>query len=88
MIAKDISTKYKYRENSYYKIVEYIYSVISAKNGNYMVFFPSYKYMEQVSTMFALKYAHIKVKIQTNLWVKMIGKLFCKNFSDIESENI
>ena len=53
MIAKDISTKYKSRENSYSKIVEYIYSVISAKKGNYMVFFPSYKYMNEVCNRFA-----------------------------------
>ena len=88
MIAKDISTKYKYRENSYSKIVEYIYSVISAKNGNYMVFFPSYKYMEQVSNMFAIKYAHIKVKIQTNFMTEDDREAFLQNFSDIESENI
>ena len=84
MIAKDISTKYKYRENSYSKIVEYIYSVISAKNGNYMVFFPSYKYMEEVSNMFAKKYPHIKVRIQTNFMTEDDREAFLQNFSDIE----
>lgn len=88
MIAKDISTKYNYRENSYSKIVEYIYAVISAKNGNYMVFFPSYKYMEGVSDMFVLKYPQIKVKIQTSFMTEDAREAFLQNFSDIDSENI
>ncbi|MBU3146234.1 ATP-dependent DNA helicase [Clostridium sp. CF012] len=88
MIAKDISTKYKCRENSYSKIVEYIYAVTSAKNGNYMVFFPSYKYMEGVSDMFVLKYPQIKVRIQTSFMTEEAREAFLQNFSDIDSENI
>ena len=88
MISKDISTKYKYRENSYTKIVEYIYAVISAKNGNYMVFFPSYKYMEQVSNRFAEKYPQIKIRIQTNFMTEDDREAFLQNFNNTESENI
>ncbi|MBZ9636355.1 ATP-dependent DNA helicase [Clostridium sp. FP1] len=88
MIAKNISTKYKYRENSYSKIVEYIYAVISAKNGNYMVFFPSYKYMEVVSDMFVLKYPQIKVRIQTNFMTEDAREAFLQNFNNVDSENI
>ncbi|MBZ9688658.1 ATP-dependent DNA helicase [Clostridium estertheticum] len=88
MVAKDVSTKYKYRENSYSKIVEYIYAVISAKNGNYMVFFPSYKYMEVVSNMFILKYPQTKVKIQTSFMTEDAREAFLQKFSDIDSENI
>lgn len=88
MIAKDISTKYKYRENSYLKIVEYIYSVISSKNGNYMVFFPSYKYMEVVCNKFSEKYPHIKVKIQTNFMTEDEREAFLKNFSSQSDDNI
>ncbi|MBU3129607.1 ATP-dependent DNA helicase [Clostridium tagluense] len=88
MIAKDISTKYKYRENSYSKIVEYIHAVINAKNGNYMVFFPSYKYMEVVSDIFVLKYPQIKVRIQTNFMTEDAREAFLQNFSNVDSENI
>jgi len=88
MIAKDISTKYNNRENSYSKIVEYIYAVISAKKGNYIVYFPSYKYMQQVSDMFNIKYAHIKVKIQTNFMSEDDREAFLQNFNDMDSENI
>ncbi|MBW9156564.1 ATP-dependent DNA helicase [Clostridium tagluense] len=88
MIAKDISTKYKYRENSYSKIVEYIHAVINAKNGNYMVFFPSYKYMEVVSDIFVLKYPQIKVRTQTNFMTEDAREAFLQNFTNVDSENI
>jgi DNA excision repair protein ERCC-2 len=88
MIARDISTKYKYRENSYMKIVDYIYSVVSAKNGNYLVFFPSYKYMEAVFDSFAEKYPHIKVSIQSNFMTEEEREAFLKNFGNSDSENI
>jgi DNA excision repair protein ERCC-2 len=88
MISKDISTKYKHRENSYLKIVEYIYSVISAKSGNYLVFFPSYKYMEEVFNRFAEKHPHTKVSIQSNFMTEEEREAFLKNFGNSNSENI
>ncbi|MGV8982040.1 helicase C-terminal domain-containing protein [Clostridium sp.] len=88
MIAKDISTKYKNRENSYSKIVEYIYAVVSAKSGNYLVFFPSYKYMDAVSNLFAEKYPHINIRIQNNFMNEDAREAFLQNFSDIDSENV
>lgn len=42
-----ISVKYKNREKSIDKIVEYL-RVLTEKDGNYIFFFPSYVYMEQV----------------------------------------
>ncbi|MBK5242197.1 ATP-dependent DNA helicase [Clostridium sp.] len=88
MIAKDISTKYNYRENSYPKIVEYIYSVINAKNGNYMVYFPSYKYMEAVSNQFNEKYPDIKLCVQTNFMTENDRETFLQNFNSNPDENI
>jgi len=88
MIAKDISTKFKYRENSYLKIVEYIYSVISAKNGNYMVFFPSYKYMDEVYIRFSEKYPQTELEIQTNFMSEDQREDFLSNFKNLSHKNI
>ncbi|MBQ8730646.1 MAG: ATP-dependent DNA helicase, partial [Lachnospiraceae bacterium] len=50
MVANDVSTKYTRRnEAEYLKIAGYIEEFVSAKNGNYLIFFPSYKYMEDVA---------------------------------------
>lgn len=44
----NVSTRYKDRENSIDRIVEVTKSLISPKKGNYILFFPSYAYMNQV----------------------------------------
>lgn len=59
MVGKDVSTKYTRRgKEAYEKIADYVWKVISAKTGNYMVFFPSYKFMEDVELIFTEKYGH------------------------------
>jgi Rad3-related DNA helicase len=48
-IARDVSTKYTRRNaEEYNKICEYLKVFIEAKEGNYLVFFPSYAYMERI----------------------------------------
>ncbi len=52
-IGKEVSSKYSRRtEQEFQKIADYIYEAAKAKKGNYMVFFPSYKMMEQVQKKF------------------------------------
>lgn len=49
LIAEDVSTRYSRRtETEYDKVTEYIESFVKGKKGNYLVFFPSYQYMEQI----------------------------------------
>lgn len=53
-IGKDVTSRYTRRNSSEYaKIKEYITNIVSAHDGNYLVFFPSYKYMEDVYSTFA-----------------------------------
>mgnify|MGYP000271934026 CR=1 FL=1 len=51
MIARDVTTKYTRRGAAEYeKIAAYIDSFISAKEGNYLLFFPSYRFMDEIVT--------------------------------------
>lgn len=43
-----ISTLYKDRENSLKPIADRIHTLVTARRGNYLCFFPSYEYMENV----------------------------------------
>ncbi len=63
-IIKDISTKYKNREVSYSPIADYIYAAANAQNGNYLVFFPSYEYMNRTYDIFSQKFPHIPIALQ------------------------
>ncbi|MDR0272918.1 MAG: ATP-dependent DNA helicase, partial [Clostridiales bacterium] len=61
-----ISTKYTDRENSYAPISEAIFTAINSKKGNYLVFFPSYIYMQSVYEIFTDLYPHIETLLQTS----------------------
>ncbi len=52
LIASDVSSRYTRRNRGeYQKIVDYIFAVAESHKGNYMVFFPSYQYMEAVERL-------------------------------------
>lgn len=48
IVDASVSTKYANRESSIGPIAEHIITIATEKVGNYFVFFPSYKYMEDV----------------------------------------
>ena len=49
MVARDVTSKYTRRTASEYeRIFSYIETAVATKKGNYMVFFPSYKMMQEV----------------------------------------
>ncbi|MCR5349575.1 MAG: hypothetical protein K6E20_01140 [Acholeplasmatales bacterium] len=48
IINNKISTKYKNREYTIDDIIEYIEALVESKEGNYIVFFPSYQYLNMV----------------------------------------
>ncbi|NLL04667.1 MAG: ATP-dependent DNA helicase [Clostridiaceae bacterium] len=64
MVADAISTRYVNRERSYKDIVESIRNLTGVRLGNYMVFFPSYQYMNTVYELFCERYPDAKVHIQ------------------------
>ncbi len=49
IIVPHISTRFKDRQKNYPKIAEVIKETISLKKGNYLVFFPSYDFMQNVN---------------------------------------
>ncbi len=50
----DVSTSTKYRDRKYSvrRIVDTLYAMLETKTGNYIVFFPSYEYLEMVYERF------------------------------------
>lgn len=55
MVGTDTSSRYTNRNvGEYRKMAEYVLQLIQAKRGNYMVFFSSYRMMEDVAEQFVL----------------------------------
>lgn len=61
----DISTRFEDRERTLPRTVSYIAATVSARRGNYMVYFPSYDYMHRAAELFAKRYPAVKLLEQT-----------------------
>ncbi|MDF2874577.1 MAG: hypothetical protein K0R22_1260 [Sporomusa sp.] len=81
LIADNISTTYKTREKTYEAIVESITAAIRARAGNYLVFLPSYRYMEEVYRRFSLANPLTRVIRQTGEMTEAERDEFLKQFS-------
>jgi len=55
-LDRRIDTRFSARENSFEGIADNIHAMAMMKKGNYMAFFPSYKYMNNVYKVFCEKY--------------------------------
>ena len=64
MIGDNVATTYNKRFETSEDIASYIANCVQAKKGNYMVFFPSYKYMELVFDEMKENYPNINTSIQ------------------------
>ncbi len=57
-IGGDVTTKYKRRSpQEFYNIARYINEVVKNRHGNYMVFFPSHAFLEEVYHAFSENFA-------------------------------
>ncbi|SHH58339.1 DNA excision repair protein ERCC-2 [Clostridium collagenovorans DSM 3089] len=85
LIGDNIVTTYNKREYTCEEIVKYINSCVKAKQGNYMVFFPSYKYMEMIFTKFKESYPKVDAVIQENNMSEEEKEEFLSGFSEENS---
>ncbi|MCH3963070.1 MAG: ATP-dependent DNA helicase [Clostridium sp.] len=87
LIANNVSTVYRKRGKSYLPIVRYINEMISMKVGNYMVFFPSYCYMEKVYELFTDEYPDVGTVIQKSGMDEDERDEFLMNFTEKNGES-
>lgn len=66
LIGSDVTSRYTRRsEEEYERMAEYIYQTALQKKGNYIVFFPSYRMMEDVYGCFLEKTARTHIPIDS-----------------------
>ena len=61
-----VSTRYKDRAASVGPVADYLAAMAGARPGNYLAFFPSYSYLEQVRAAFAAAYLDIPLLVQSS----------------------
>ena len=67
LAATDVTSRYTRRnETEYRRVLRYIQTMASVKKGNYIVFFPSYQYMNRVREVCEGEYAYQNVELDDN----------------------
>ena len=77
-----ISTRYRHREFTYSKICNKINMLIEARPGNYLIFFPSYSYMNLTYEEFIKSYSNINTIIQKGDMNEEERENFLSNFNE------
>lgn len=67
IVGRDVSSRYTRRNvNEYTKVADYIRKLVTSREGRYMVFFPSYSYMQAVYNVYTEKYHSNIVELSDN----------------------
>ena len=62
--VEGISTRFEHRAQSIEEIARCIAATVSARRGNYIVYFPSYQYLESVLRAFRARYPRVTTIVQ------------------------
>ena len=82
-----VSTRYDDRNDKTYKrIVATIASAVGAKPGNYIVYFPSYSFMEEVKKLFEKKFPKVKLIVQNRGMGRGERERFLSEFKEDEGK--
>lgn len=90
LIGNDVSTKYTKRgEDMYERYARYIRQTALAKRGNYIAFFPSYRFMENVCDAFMkLPGEQIPAVMQAPYMSEEEREIFLENFEENTEEGL
>ena len=89
MVGNDVSTQYSRRNRSEYeKVAVYIDGLTRAKKGNYLVFFPSYQYMNHVEAICRERFEEQKLLCQKSSMTEQEKEAFLEAFIEDPEETI
>lgn len=92
LVGNDVSSKYTSRgEGMYRRYARYLLCMVRAKAGNYMAFFPSYRFMEEVYEAFEILLAEQRIAgeleeidyiLQSQYMSEEAREIFLENFEE------
>lgn len=77
-----VSTRFEDRERSIKRIAAAIAVTVAARKGNYIVYFPSYKYMQSVADAFCARYPGVSVSLQRRGMTRSEREAFLSFFKE------
>ncbi|MBR4832426.1 MAG: ATP-dependent DNA helicase [Butyrivibrio sp.] len=85
-IGKDVTSRYSQRSyDQYRKIASYIDNIVSARGGNYLIFFPSHQFLDEVLDIYESEYydpATSEIVVQKSYMSEEARESFLDRFSE------
>lgn len=92
LLARDVTSKYTRRSTEEFrKIARYLYEIVHQRYGNYMVFFPSHAFLEEVYDIFMEEYydaAIMECIVQEDYMSEAKREEFLRKFEGNEECNL
>ena len=91
-VAADVTSKYSRRSDmEYYNIASYLYKVVRCRKGNYMAFFPSYAFLQNVYQAYCAYFdndAKVDCLVQEEYMDEQTREEFLKRFVPDEERTL
>ena len=81
-----VSTRFEDREGNCKKIATLIAAAVSPRAGNYIVYFPSYGYLQKVHEAFTKKYPKVRTVVQSRGMTRVQREQFIATFREDENK--
>ncbi|MBY0147932.1 ATP-dependent DNA helicase [Neobacillus niacini] len=88
IFIKPLSTRYRDREKTQQKIVSMIHSLVQNRPGNYLIFFPSYKYLLAVYDQFIQDFPELHTLLQGAGMSEEEKEAFLEEFKPNQTETL
>ncbi|MBN1932396.1 MAG: ATP-dependent DNA helicase [Desulfobacterales bacterium] len=88
LVADRISTYYNQREQTKTQVTQTIFNLVAQKPGNYLLFFPSYAYMQMIHAAFSENYPKIKTILQNSGMPEAQRDQFLEQFAEENTETL
>ena len=88
VVDDHIDTTYRRRQHSYEEVAESIAALSGMKRGNYMAYFPSYRYMEEVCSRFRECHPAVDVHAQSRGMTELERERFLELFDDTNDDTV
>lgn len=88
LVADRISTKYKDRAASYEVVADMIARTAEGRTGNYIAYFPSYRYMNDVYEVFTRRYPETQTLLQTAHMGEAAREEFLARFDEANRDTL
>ncbi|MFP4307890.1 MAG: helicase C-terminal domain-containing protein [Desulfococcaceae bacterium] len=85
-VANRISTRYRDRERTLPQLAALLAALVRGKPGNYLLFFPSYAYLDQIRPLFESLVPEARTRVQAREMSAAERNAFLDRFSEIDGQ--